>query len=80
MGSHQKRSLVAVVEEHGKIGGLYGAVAEWSARRDTRCFRLLDFGSEDRFLHEIGTQEFAREHYGLSVSAMARSVSDALGA
>ncbi|MDE3060293.1 MAG: transketolase [Pseudomonadota bacterium] len=57
--------VVAVIEEHGVIGGLYGAVAEW---RGTQSFpaRLAHFGTEDRFYHRVGSQAQLRESSGLT--------------
>lgn len=70
--------VMAVIEEHGRIGGLYGAIAEWYAGQANRAMRVLAFGSEDRFLHEIGTQDFARQHYGMSVTDIIDGVAAAL--
>lgn len=56
--------LVATVEEHSLIGGLGSAVAEWTV--DHRAsFRLLRFGTSDRFLENVGTQSHARRSLGL---------------
>jgi len=39
--------LVAVVEEHGLLGGLGGSIAEWRARQAGTTARMLAFGCED---------------------------------
>jgi transketolase len=58
--------VVAVVEEHSRIGGLGGAVAEWLARQNRLNARLITFGTDDCFMHEVGTQIYAREKFGLT--------------
>ena len=70
--------VVAVAEEHGRIGGLGGAVAEWlvARRRDGR--KLLAFGTPDEFLCEAGSQEYMRERVGLTAGAIAERVRTAM--
>lgn len=69
--------LLATIEEHGLIGGFGGAVAEWLAPR-RGAPPLLSFGAVDAFLHEIGTQQYARGRYGLTAENIAAGVSSAL--
>lgn len=70
--------LVAAIEEHGRIGGLAGAVAEWAARGEALGrTRFLSFGVEDRFMHDVGSQDYARAQFGLSAEAMANAVASA---
>ncbi len=72
--------IVAVAEEHGRIGGLYGAIAEWLAGQpDGKSARLLAFGTDDRFMHTIGSQAYARESFGLSASHIGEACRHALG-
>jgi transketolase len=70
--------LVAVVEEHGLAGGLGGAIAEWRAAQDTSLARMLAFGTADEFMHEVGTQEYARRRFGLTAENIAGRVLGAL--
>ena len=70
--------LVAVAEEHGLMGGLGGSIAEWRARQDGRLARMLCFGATDSFLHEIGSQDYARRHYGIDGATIASRVRAAL--
>ena len=70
--------VVATVEEHSKIGGLGGAVAEWLAAQDTPRGRLISFGTEDEFMHEIGSTKYARKKFGLTAENIARIVADRL--
>ncbi len=67
--------LVGVVEEHGKIGGLGGSIAEWLALGDEKRARMLHFGTEDAFMHEVGSQEYARRRFGLTAENIAEKVS-----
>lgn len=62
--------LVATIEEHGCIGGLGAAVAEWRADNDAAT-PLLRFGTPDEFMHEVGSQTYARTKYGLRADAIA---------
>jgi transketolase len=68
--------LIASIEEHGLIGGLGSAVAEWCARNNAPV-RQLGFGTPDEFMHEVGTQEYARRKYGLTAEVIAAGVSQA---
>lgn len=71
--------LIATIEEHGRIGGLGGAVAEWrGSRRNTSV--QITFGTDDEFMHEVGSQDYAREKYGLTANNIADKVFAALNA
>ena len=70
--------VVATVEEHSKIGGLGGAVAEWLAVQDDMHGKLLSFGTDDVFMHEIGSTQYARNKFGLTAENIARTVADRL--
>lgn len=71
--------LIATIEEHSRIGGLGGAVAEWGApRRDAPP--QISFGADDEFMHEVGSQEYARGKFGLTSTQIAAKVVAALGA
>jgi transketolase len=69
--------LLATVEEHSRIGGLGGSVAEWLAAQ-TEKSRLLSIGTDDEFMHEVGTQDYARAKYGLTAEAIVRRIQEAL--
>ncbi len=65
-------AVVAVVEEHSRIGGLGSAVAEWAAAQPFRIkARLLSFGTPDLFLPESGSQKYLRKRFGLTADAIA---------
>lgn len=66
--------LVAVAEEHGRIGGLGGSIAEWLAAAGPMRGKLVQFGTPDAFMHEIGSQEYARRLFGLTAENIAEQV------
>lgn len=69
-----KFAVVGTVEEHSILGGLGGSVAEWLADQPKPAGRLVRFGTADEFLHLTCEQEEAREHFGLTPSAIAANV------
>jgi transketolase len=66
--------VVATVEEHSVFGGLGTAVAEWLTDHATPHARLLRFGTADEVLHKTCEQEGAREHFGLTATAIAGKI------
>lgn len=70
----RENELVVTVEEHSRLGGFGGAVAEWLSEQKGPCARLLRIGTPDEFYHEIGSQEEARCHFGLTGEAIAGRV------
>ena len=70
--------VVVTIEEHSRIGGLGGAVAEWLADHPAPKARLLRIGTPDAFFHEAGEQEYAREKLGLTSQAIAEKTLAAL--
>ena len=71
--------LVATVEEHSRIGGLGGAVAEWAADNGPFPARLVRFGTPDLFPHEAGEQEYFRHKFGLTGPQIAEQLVAKLG-
>jgi len=69
-----KFSLIGVAEEHYKVGGLFSAIAESYISKKTKNVRFLGFGVPDQFIHEVGTQEYVRERFGLTAKAIAKEV------
>lgn len=68
-----KFPLVVTAEEHSRIGGLGGAVAEWLSDHPAPASRLLRLGAGDRFIREAGGQEHARKLFGLDAEGLAAS-------
>jgi transketolase len=59
-------SELVIVEEHGKIGGLFSAISEYISENKEISCKLSSVSSEDRFLHVIGSQDIARKSYGIT--------------
>lgn len=74
------RSLgaIATIEEHSKLGGLGGAVAEVVAELGL-AVRFKRFGAEDAFSHICGDQAFHRRANGLDAPALADALALLVG-
>ena len=59
----------------GAGGGLGGSIAEWLALGDAKRARMLHFGTDDAFMHEVGSQDYARGKFGLTADNIAEKVS-----
>lgn len=62
--------LLVTVEEHSRIGGFGSAVAEWRMAQPLNVAQLA-FGTEDVFMHEVGSQTYARKKFGLTADNIA---------
>jgi len=70
---------VGVAEEHGRIGGLFGAIAEWRATCGAGAqVRMLAFGAPDEFAHVIGSRDYFRRKFGLAAETIADAMAGAL--
>lgn len=72
--------LVASVEEHSRLGGLGGSIAEWLTDHPIARGKFLRIGTADAFLHEAGDEHHARKHFGLTPEAITATIVHALGA
>ena len=70
--------VVAVCEEHSRLGGLGSAVAEWRCGQRGAMGELLSVAVADEFMHEVGSQEYARRRFEIDAESIARRVSTAL--
>ena len=75
-----RNSLVITLEEHSRLGGLGGAVAEWLSDQPPLKARLIRMGTDDAFFHEIGSQKDARQRFGLTAEDLAKKVLESLPA
>jgi transketolase len=66
--------LIAVAEEHNRRGGLSGSIAEWVAEQTPFRARMLAFGTDDEFMHEVGSQDYARRRFGLTAENITQQV------
>jgi len=68
-------SIVVTIEEHGTLGGLGGAVAEWmTSQPQAPRARLLSIGTRDTFLHGASSHVQARNMCGLDANTIAQRV------
>lgn len=65
--------LIVTVEEHRKEGGLGTAVTEW-VMQSRLPISVVTLGTPDEFLHEVGSQQYARRKYGLTGDIIAEQV------
>jgi transketolase len=63
--------VVVSIEEHSRLGGFGGALAEWRADREPLPARLLRIGTADAFCGEGGSQAHARARLGLTADSIA---------
>jgi transketolase len=70
----ERFEVVATIEEHSRLGGFGGSVAEWLSDQDPQPASLLRFGTADEFIHGAADQTYARELNGLT----AERITDAI--
>ncbi|MTJ82588.1 MAG: transketolase [Telmatospirillum sp.] len=77
--------VIAIIEEHSRIGGLGGAIAEWRTYSSHVGMSvggslptLLSFALEDAFVHDRASQADARREAGLTVDNVVAGVTTAL--
>lgn len=74
-----KFKTIAILEEHFESSGLYSAVAEWALKKTNVKNRVISFGVPDKFLHHIGSQNYALNHFGLDSDSITKRVLNSLG-
>jgi len=72
--SFSQYPLVAVIEEHSRLGGLAGSIAEWRVEQRGKLAEMIGFGVPDEFLHEVGTHEYAKNKYGLTAENISAKI------
>lgn len=71
---------LVVLEEHNRIGGLGGAVAEVVADMDGARARVLRLGINDRFSEFNGSWDYLRREHGIDGPALLAQIRSALQA
>lgn len=71
-------SLVITLEEHSRLGGFGGAVAEWLTDQTESKGRLLRLGTADSFICKAADQKFGRQLSGLLPEQIADKVLQSL--
>ena len=69
----KKYPVIITIEEHSIIGGLGSAVSEIVSEED-KGTRIIKLGIPDRFLFEIGSQDYLRQKIGLSPHQIAKKI------
>lgn len=69
----QKFKIIITVEEHGLIGGFGAAVAEWRSDANSNI-RHVRFGTGDKFMHQVGSQSYARKLFGITPENIASHI------
>lgn len=69
---------IFTVEEHSIIGGLGSAIAEIISEETSKKIRFKRFGVHDKYLHEIGSQQYLRDRHGISAQKIAASIINSL--
>jgi transketolase len=77
MDAQSRFKIIASVEEHGLIGGLGGAISEWRSNGNHSVKHVM-FGTPDEFMHEVGSQDYARNKYGLTCKSIVERIQQAL--
>ena len=54
------------IEEHSIHGGLGSTLLEWSSKNNQTEANITLLGTQDRFIHELGDQNFTRACQGLN--------------
>ncbi|MBU1083898.1 MAG: transketolase [Candidatus Omnitrophica bacterium] len=70
----KKTRLIVTIEEHSVIGGLGGAVSEILATMERPAARLSMIGLKSGFSSRVGSQEYLRSVYGMSVESIVDTV------
>jgi len=70
LAAAQQTKAIVTVEEHSIIGGLGSAVAEVLAELGNSHVTFSGIGIKDEFCQQVGSQEYLRGIYGLSVDSI----------
>jgi transketolase len=69
---------IVTVEEHSRIGGFGESLLSFVASRGLQL-RILTLGTEDRFMSVVGSQKYARQHFGIDATSVATAAMQAAG-
>ena len=76
--SASETGAIVTIEEHSVIGGLGGAVAELLAESGNSHTKFKRMGLNDSFCSQVGSQEYLRRIYSLSVEGIVRTTQSLL--
>ena len=69
-----KNKLVVCIEEHSIVGGAGSAILEFCNKNNIDTKKILLFGTPNKFLSKLGSQEEARLHIGLSANKITKKI------
>jgi len=75
----QQTKAIITVEEHIRIGGLGSAVAEVPAELGDSSVAFRRRGINEEFCQQVGSQEYLRGIYGLSVDGIVDAIELPMG-
>jgi transketolase len=78
LAASRETQAIFTLEEHSVVGGLGGAVAEVLAEAGAEGIVFKRFGLPSAFSSVIGTQEYIRANYGLSVACLTAAIRSTL--
>lgn len=70
----KSKKLIAIIEEHGLIGGTGSSILEWANINNLNTNKVLRFGGPDKFLTGCGNQKEARQFIGLTPKIIALKI------
>ncbi|HYD03378.1 MAG TPA: transketolase C-terminal domain-containing protein [Alphaproteobacteria bacterium] len=79
LDAFQRYKVVVSLEEHSLIGGLGSAISEWLVDNNVEN-KLIRVGTDDRFMHEAGHQEYARQKLGINKEVIIKRIIERLDA
>ena len=62
------------LEEHHQTGGLGSSLLEWLSEQKVNTIKLRRMGIADKFVHELGSQEYVRKAQRIDATAIASLV------
>ncbi len=80
LAAARETRLIVTLEEHSTIGGLGSAVADVLVERNDGRVRFRRLGIPSVFASPVGSQEYLRQQYGLSVEGILRAIEESLTA
>jgi transketolase len=79
LAAARQTKAIITVEEHSIIGGLGSAVAEVLAESGNSHTTFRRIGIKDEFCQQVGSQEYLRRIYGLSVDSIVDAIELLMG-
>jgi transketolase len=71
----QNFEFVVTVEEHSVVGGLGSIINDFIISNNLKM-NVLNIGSPDKIMHQIGSTHYLRSHYGLDSQSLFNKIKD----